>query len=50
MGSITVSIVSHGHGALVGRLIKQLMAIHRHKIDKIIVTLNIEDADCADLG
>jgi N-acetylglucosaminyl-diphospho-decaprenol L-rhamnosyltransferase len=49
MGSITVSIVSHRHGALVGRLIRQLMAIHHHKIDKIIVTLNIEDADCADL-
>jgi N-acetylglucosaminyl-diphospho-decaprenol L-rhamnosyltransferase len=49
MGSITVSIVSHGHGVLVGRLIKQLMAIHNHKIDKVVVTLNIADAGCADL-
>jgi N-acetylglucosaminyl-diphospho-decaprenol L-rhamnosyltransferase len=49
MGSITVSIVSHKHGKLVGRLLRQLMDIPRHKIDKIIVTLNIADADCADL-
>jgi N-acetylglucosaminyl-diphospho-decaprenol L-rhamnosyltransferase len=49
MGSITVSIVSHAHSALVDRLIKQLMAIRSHKIDKIIVTLNVEDADCTDL-
>lgn len=38
---IAVSIVSHGHGAMVVRLIEQLLAFP--EIEQIIVTLNIEE-------
>lgn len=39
---IAVSIVSHGHGAMVMRLIEQLLAFP--EIGQIIVTLNIEES------
>ncbi len=39
---IAVSIVSHGHGAMVMRLIEQLLAFP--DIGQIIITLNIEES------
>lgn len=41
-GAVDVSIVSHGHGAMVCRLVEQLLALP--EISKVIVTLNIAES------
>ena len=39
---ITVSVVSHGHGAMVGRLIKQLLVLP--EVSRVVLTLNIPES------
>ena len=48
---ITVSIVSHGQGALVGQLLRQLNALSSAVIAKVVLTLNLpEPLDVDSLG
>lgn len=42
VGAVTVSIVSHGHGAMVGRLIGELLECR--SVGRVVVTLNIPEA------
>ena len=42
VGSVTVSVVSHGHGSMVTKLISQLLEYEQ--INKIILTLNIPES------
>jgi N-acetylglucosaminyl-diphospho-decaprenol L-rhamnosyltransferase len=42
---ITVSIVSHGHLALIRPLLEQLDALSHRVIEKVVVTLNIHEPD-----
>ncbi len=40
---ITVSIVSHGHGAELGRLLADLSVLREPGLRRVIVTLNLPD-------
>ncbi len=42
MKKITISIVSHGHGEMIGQLLDQLAMVSTH-IDSIIITHNIQE-------
>lgn len=45
VGTITVSLVSHGHAALVGQVLGDLAGMP--EISKVVITVNIPDADIA---
>ena len=46
--SVTVSIVSHGHGTQVGELLAQLAELRNAGLRRVILTVNVPEADSPD--
>jgi hypothetical protein len=48
VSSLVVSVVSHGHGALVQRLLQQIAEMNSAAVSRVVLTLNLPEAEPPD--